>query len=196
MVNYYTNIKRIHYPLVAIDLGYSHKNASCGIMHSGIQEPRSLTFGASIKEVIRLVEQHRKLILVIEAVLSTFHDVHGNPDIRGDFEKGRGWYYGAGVLTYAAANRFLRTLHQNVSGNATIYLAEAFLSFKETHSSHSNDALIIFNSFWNTNSEILEQGIEPILDFVEGVPSVKVFNLNSLSNKALKPIAGRWPAPA
>ena len=144
MVTYQTIIDKRDYPLVAIDLGYSHNVASCGIMHAGIKGPATLQFGATIKEVIRLVEQFDSLVLILEAVLSTYHDEYGNPDIRGDFEKGRGWYYGAGVATYAAAIRFLRILHQKCSTNATVYLAEAFLSFKERRSRHSEDARIIF----------------------------------------------------
>jgi len=178
MITFHTNIDRIDYPLVAIDLGYSHKKASCGIMHIGIKEPMSLTFGASIKEIIRLVEQHPTLVLVLEAVLSTYHDEYGNPDIRGDFEKGRGWYHGPGIATYAAAIRLLGTLRQNFTSNATVYLAEAFLSFKGTPSSHSNDARIIFDAFWNTDTENLKDGTEPIQDFIKGVPSVRVFKPN------------------
>lgn len=41
-----------------------------------------------------MVEKFGKLVLVLEAVLSIYYDEHGNPDIRGDFEKGRGWYWG------------------------------------------------------------------------------------------------------
>jgi hypothetical protein len=49
--------------------------------------------------------------------------------------------------------------------NSIVYLAEAFLSFKKKRkrSSHSDDALIIFNSFWDTHSESLKDGTEPIL---------------------------------
>lgn len=178
MVTYYTDIDRKDYPLVAIDLGYSHKVASCGIMHSGITKPITLKFGAAIQEVVRLVEHHDTLILILEAVLSTYHDEYGNPDIRGDFEKGRGWYYGPGVATYAAAIRFLKILHQKCANNVTVYLGEAFLSFKETHSRHHDDAKIIYDYFWNTHSEKLKAGTEPILDFIAGIPSVRVFKLN------------------
>ena len=178
MITYHTDIDRRDYPLVAIDLGYSHNEASCGIMHTGIKEPAPLKFGATIKEVIRLVELLGTLVLILEAVLSTYHDEQGNPDIRGDFEKGRGWYYGPGVATYAAAIRFLRILHQQCTSNSIVYLAEAFLSFKKKRNSHSDDALIIFNSFWDTHSECLKDGTEPILDFIEGIPSVRVFKLN------------------
>lgn len=186
MITYQTIIDRRDYPLVAIDLGYSHSAASCGIMHAGIKEPATLQFGATIEEVISLVEQFGTLVLILEAVLSTYHDEHGNPDIRGDFEKGRGWYYGPGVATYTAAIRFLRILHQQCTSNSIVYLAEAFLSFKKKRSSHSDDALIIFNSFWDTHSESLKDGTEPILDFIEGIPSVRVFKLNDSSNNGIQ----------
>ena len=177
MITFQTKINRIHYPLISIDLGYSHDKASCGILHPYIKEPATLQFGATINEVTRLVEQIVPCVLILEAVLSTYHDEWGNPDIRGVFEKGRGWYHGPGVATYAAAIRFLRMLREICSSDAAVYLAEAFLSFKRKRSSHSDDALIIFNSFWDTPSESLKDGTEPILDFILGVPRVKVFKM-------------------
>jgi len=177
MITYLTEIDRRFCPHIAIDMGYSRDKASCGIMHAGIKEPATLTFGATIKEVARLVEQIGTCVLILEAVLSTYHDERGNPDIRGAFEKGRGWYHGPGVATYAAAIRFLRILSQNCSSNTSIFLAEAFLSFKKNRSPHSDDAWIIFNSFWDTDSESLKDGTEPILEFINGVPSVRVFKL-------------------
>ena len=186
MINYQAD-KNIRYcPHLAIDLGYSHDAASCGIMHAGIKEPATLQFGATIKEVARLVEQIGTCVLILEAVLSTYHDENGNPDIRGDFEKGRGWYYGPGVATYAAASRFLRILRQKCSSNAIIYLAEAFLSFKKNRSPHSDDAMIIFDSFWDTQPESLKDGTEPILDIIEGIPSVRVFKLKESSNLSVQ----------
>jgi hypothetical protein len=175
MIKFHTKINQVHYPHIAIDLGYSHKAATCGIMHSGINEPITLKFGNTIKEVSMLVEQIGTCVLIFEAVLSTFHDENGNPDIRGVFEKGRGWYYGPGVVTYASAIRFLQILRKNCRSNNTVYLAEAFLSFKKKSSNHSDDAWIIFNSFWDTPSENLRDGTEPILDFILGIPTVKVF---------------------
>ena len=138
-------------------------------MHADIKTPRTLKFGKAIEEVIRLVENFGTLVLILEAVLSTYHDEHGNPDLRGDFEKGRGWYYGPGVVTYAAANRFLRILHQKCTSNSIVYLAEAFLSFKKDPSPHPADAFVIFNSFWNTHPESLRDGTEPILDIIRGI---------------------------
>ena len=189
MITYHTDIDRRYVPHVVIDLGYSHDATSCGIMHAGIKEPSALQFGTTIKEVATLVEQLGTCVLILEAVLSTYHDEHGNPDIRGDFEKGRGWYYGPGVVTYAAAIRFLRILHQKCSTNATVYLAEAFLSFKERRSRHSEDARIIFDSFYETHIESLKHGTEPILDIIDGIPSVRVFKLKESSNKSLQRMA-------
>lgn len=188
MITFHTKIDKGYCPHIAIDMGYSHDAASCGIMHSGIKEPATLQFGATIKEVARLVEQIGPCVLILEAVLSTYHDERGNPDIRGAFEKRRGWYHGAGVATYAAAIRFLRMLRKNCSSNAAVYLAEAFLSFKRKHSRHSDDARIIFNSFWDTPSESLKDGTEAILDFILGIPSVKVFKLKELSNPSVQRI--------
>jgi hypothetical protein len=175
MITLQTKINKEHCPLIAVDLGYSHDKASCGIMHSGIKEPATLQFGDAVKEVTKLLEQISPCILIIEAVLSTYHDEDGNPDIRGFFEKGRGWYYGPGVATYAAAIRFLRMLRKNCSNNAAVYLSEAFLSFKKKRSRHCDDARIIFDSFWETPTESLKDGTEPILNFILGVPSVRVF---------------------
>ncbi len=95
--------------------------------------------------------------------------------IRGDFEKGRGWYYGPGVVTFAAAMRFLNTLRNIVSIDASVILAEAFLAFKKKRSDHSKDAMTIYNKFWETKPEKLRAGVEPILEGISGVPSVRVF---------------------
>jgi hypothetical protein len=186
MISYHTEISRLSCPHIAIDLGYSHDAASCGIMHSKIKEATTLQFGAAIKETARLVEQVGPCLLILEAVLSTYHDERGNPDIRGVFERGRGWYYGPGVATYAAATRFLRMLRQNCSSDVTVYLAEAFVSFKKKRSRHSDDARVIFDSFWDTGPERMKDGTEPILDFIEGIPSVKVFNLQQSSNQSAR----------
>jgi len=180
MITFQTKINQVHYPNIALDLGYSHDKASCGIMHLGIKEPATIQFGTAIKEVSRLIEKIGTCVLIIEAVLSTYHNEYGNPDIRGVFEEKRGWYYGPGVVTYAAAIRFLQMLRKNCSSNNTVYLAEAFLSFKKKRSRHSDDAHIIFNSFWDTPMESLKDGTEPILDFILGVPSVKVFKPKEL----------------
>ena len=36
--------------------------------------------------------------------------------------------------------------------------------------------MIIFNRFWDTHPKEIRAGTEPIIDFIEGVPSVRVFH--------------------
>jgi hypothetical protein len=176
MMFYKTNIGVKHYPHLAIDLGYSRNRPTCGIMHKGIAQPIELQFGATIRAVAQWINQNGPCILIIEAVLSTFHNESGNPDFRGDFEQGRGWYYGPGVVTLAAATRLLQILRRQISKNVLVFIAEAFLSFKKNPSKHAYDAMAIFNRFWDTHPEEIKIGTEPILDFIEGVPSVRVFH--------------------
>ena len=175
MISYNTHNLQPSYKYIALDIGYSKEKPTCGMMYDGINEPIELTFGNAISAVKNKIEQYGACILIIEAVLSTFHNREGNPDIRGDFEKGRGWYYGPGVVTFAAAMRFLNILRNVVSIDASVLLAEAFLSFKKGRSSHSKDAMIIYNRFWETKPEEIRDGTEPILEFISGVPSVRVF---------------------
>ena len=87
------------------------------MMYDGIDGPIELTFGNAISAVKDRIDQNGSHILIIEAVLSTFHNKEGNPDIRGNFEQGRGWYYDPVVVTFAAAMRLL-----NIPGNAFCYL--------------------------------------------------------------------------
>lgn len=175
MITYKTKNLNPDYKHFALDLGYSRDKATCGIMHDGIDEPIELTFGNAINAVKNWIDRNGSCILIVEAVLSTFHNKEGNPDIRGDFENRRGWYYGPGVVTFAAAMRFLKILRNVVSIDASVILAEAFLSFKKSRSSHSKDAMIIYNQFWETKPEEVRFGTEPILEFISGVPSVRVF---------------------
>jgi len=58
-------------------------------MYKGIAQPIELQFGNTISAVAQWINQNSTCILIIEAVLSTFHNESGNPDIRGDFEQGR-----------------------------------------------------------------------------------------------------------
>jgi hypothetical protein len=176
MIFYKTDIGLTQYPHLAIDLGYSRTRPTCGVMYKGIAQPIELQFGATIRAVAQWINQNGPCVIIIEAVLSTFHNEFGNPDFRGDFEKGRGWYYGPGVVTFAAAIRFLRILRRQVSRDVSVFLAEAFLSFKKNPTMHANDAMIIFNRFWDTHPEEIRPGTEPILDFIEGVPSIRVFH--------------------
>ena len=89
MITFETKILQGNFSHIAVDLGYSRERATCGLMHGGIEEPIVLTFGDARINVKECINRKRFCILVIEAVLSTFQNFNGNPDIRGDFEKGR-----------------------------------------------------------------------------------------------------------
>lgn len=162
-------------PLMAIDLGYSSHSASCSIMHEGLRVPLTVHFGECIDVSVERIRRCGDLILVIEGVLSTYHNPQGDPEIRGAFERGMGWYYGPGAVTYAAALRFLTQLHRRIRTRATVYLAEAFVSFKKQRISHADDALLIYRNFHRVPVERLVPGTQPILKIIEGVPPVRVF---------------------
>ncbi len=169
-------------PLVSVDLGYSSRARSCGIARTGSSECEALTFGAAIDRVLEILEEDRERVLVLEAVLSTFHDRKGNPQIRCDEEKGRGWYWGAGVLSLAAATRFLGELAKRLKAGPPVLVVEAFLSNKTGPTAHIADAAQIVRQFWQTPPVRLKEGVEP-LQVIRGVPSVRVFPVDSRSKR-------------
>ena len=165
-------------PLIAIDLGYSAQRRSCGLAWTGGEEDLELQFGDAIHRTAEILRSFDwKAILVVEAVLSTFHQANGNPAVRGRFETGRGWYYRAGVLSFAAATRFLQCLADLRSNGPAIALAEAFLSNKNTPTGHAEDAATIRDGFWETQPVDLREGVEPASNLIEGIPSVRVFEI-------------------
>jgi hypothetical protein len=173
----FTGPANIGMPLVAIDLGYSARKRSCGLAWTGEEHALEMQFGDAIRRTAQLLECFGwNSLLVVEAVLSTFHQANGNPAIRGDFETGRGWYYGAGVLSFAAARRFLQCLGEHRPDNGTpIALAEAFLSGGNAPTGHAEDAMTIRDNFWATQPVFLPEGVEPASTLIEGIPAVRVF---------------------
>ena len=91
-VAFQKSLKRL--PIIAVDIGYSSNKRSCGLAWTGHEEPICLQFGKAIEKVAELCGKFEQPLLVIEAALSIFHRKNGNPDIRGEFEEGRGWYWG------------------------------------------------------------------------------------------------------
>ena len=116
------------------------------------------------------------LILVLEAVLSTYHDpATDNPGLRGEFERGRGWYWGPGAVSCLAAQRFLTMLTPRLGGQR-IVLAEAFVSNKTGPTGHGEDARLIAHHFWNSAGDYQpRQDSQPVLQIIQGVPQVRVF---------------------
>jgi hypothetical protein len=160
-------------PIVVVDLGYSARRKSCGLYWTGAERPEELTFGNTIRSTAAIIKEKGHRLLVLEAPLSTFHATSGNPDVRGDFERGRGWYHGAGASTFAGAVRFLAALSELLTGE--LLLAEAFLSNKDGPTAHGEDAVQIHDSFWRTLPVELEQGVEAGFPLISGIPSVRVF---------------------
>jgi len=144
-------------------------------MHEDLKFPLMVHFGECIDLTAKRIRNGGDLILVIEGVLSTYHNPKGDPEIRGAFERGMGWYYGPGAVTYAAALRFLTELRRRARTPSTVYLAEAFVSFKKQRVSHADDALLIYRNFYQVPVERLVPGTQPILKIIEGVPPVRVF---------------------
>jgi len=159
--------------IIVVDIGYSAKRRTCGISWSD-DKCEKYQFGEAIRCVAEQINNYKIQVIVLEAVLSTYHVDNGNPDIRGDFERGRGWYFGAGVLTFAAAKRFLSELVYELEKD--IYLAEAFLSRQGKNGSHCEDAKLIRKEFWKTQPAELKEKVKPSSSYVNGVPPVRVFS--------------------
>jgi len=164
-------------PIIAIDMGYSANTPSCGFAHSGTTDTHSLRFGECIAATCRRMTEHGQHLLILEAVLSTFHRPDGNPDIRGDFEKGRGWYYGPGVSTFAAALRFLQELDRQLPTSLSpIPLVEGFLSYKKTRTQHCDDAQRLLDEFATAERFQARDGSEPICPEITGAPLIIRYN--------------------
>ena len=160
--------------VLALDIGYSANARSCGVAWSGEPQGIQLQFGSAIDFVASKLSSMARPLLVVEAVLSTLHDQRGNPAIRGEFERARGWYYGPGAVTLIAAQRFLGALQDSLSWRHEVFIAEAFLSNKTGPTAHRLDAITIRDQFWTATPADLLPGIQPLI-VIEGVPPVRVF---------------------
>jgi hypothetical protein len=164
-------------PILAIDIGYSAQTASCALTDSGSRKAQTMQFGECIETTRHLIDKKGKHTIILEAVLSTYHRSGGNPDIRGDFEKGRGWYYGPGVATFAAAIRFLQVLDQKLPKDIRpIPVVEGFLSYKKTRTQHADDAQRLLKEFFTAECFKARSGSEPIIPEIEGIPSIVRYN--------------------
>lgn len=164
--------------LVAVDLGHSRNAPTCGIAVSG-RVPCACEFGEAIRMVndaILEIEKTDPVVLVLEAPLSAYYNGQGNPDYRGDFERGRGWYYGSGATVYVSALMFLKFLADKRGNQKPLIVAEAFLSHKTETTSDKKDAEYIRDKFWECKAEPIKQGMFPASPLVRGVPSIRVFS--------------------
>ena len=173
----YTKRLESNLPLLAVDLGYSARSKSCGVAWSGGSVVQSLEFGECIAAVAQQLSRVGRHTLILEAVLSTYHTIQGNPTIRGDFEKGRGWYHGPGVSTFAAALRFVRELNRVLPNDLRpIPLVEGFLSYKPVRTAHSDDARRLLVEFDQAERFEALSGSEPICDLLDGVSQIRRYN--------------------
>lgn len=163
-------------PVIAVDLGYSAQGKTCGIAWSGCESVQELAFGECISRTIELIDQLKRPVLILEAVLSTYHQKNGNPDIRGQFEKGRGWYYGPGVTTFAAALEFLSQLDDRLSETVSLPIFEGLLSFKKTRTTHADDAKYMLEHFLTARHVLPLQGSKPILSCLDGPPKIVLYS--------------------
>ncbi len=164
-------------PLIVVDIGYSSKKKSCGLAWTGKPSGNNFEFGQAVEEIRKLLDYLANPVLVIEAALSTFHRHNGNPDYRGSFEKGRGWYWGSGAVSLIAAQRLLRQLTKGPGLERPVLLAEAFLSNKMQRTGHKSDAGLILRRFWHTQTEVLHNSPEPASNLIRGIPSIRVFKV-------------------
>ena len=164
-------------PRIAIDLGYSATARSCGLCSTDLPNPVELSFGQCLRAVAQKLVEKGPHTLILEAVLSTYHSTEGNPAIRGEFEKGRGWYHGPGVSTFAAAHRFLQELHRVLPEVVQpIPLVEGFLSYKPSRTTHGADAARILREFDRAERFTAEAGSEPLCTLIDGVPEIRRYN--------------------
>jgi ribonuclease HI len=157
-------LKEARAPVIAIDLGFSEKAATCGVAwrsDAAKTEIRATTFAECVSLVAELIRRGPagEVALILEAPLSGCFNAEGNPIARdfdakrGDgrsLESGRGWYYGAGASVTLAAVFFLRRLRDALAAtdaDVTVSLFEGFVTFKQQATEHTDDARRLLEHF-------------------------------------------------
>ncbi len=142
---------------VYIDIGFSNKSKSCGLLF-GNNEPEELLFNEAVKKICDyIVRSSSPINLVIEAPLSVSFDSKGNPKgrkIEKQKEKTRYWYVGLGCVVLVGSLYLIKAISE-LSNQHEIRLFEGFISFKNKNekSSHSKDVKILREIVNNRNKQ-------------------------------------------
>ena len=143
-----------------VDLGFSSKTKSCGVL-KGEGQPYNVTFG----ELARLAKHEAQmnvpspLNLMIEAPLSVTFNKGGNPTGRAcDYKDGkqRLWYMRSAPQMILASGYLLRALVAcGIQREVRLY--EGFVSFKSTDSktNHIEDVLALKDVVWNQKKKLI-----------------------------------------
>lgn len=131
-------------------MGFSGKTASCGYAFkqagSANTVSRNMKFHECLQAVSNRIAEHRELVLIVEAPLSSAFSEEGNPQPRGEFErspKPRWWSLGPGAAMSLAAMYFLKGIVQKVSEDCCCHLIEGFVVGADSgHDADVAEALI------------------------------------------------------
>jgi len=127
---------------IFVDIGFSGKKKSCGVIFGG-EQAECLTFGNAQRKIAQFVSAKTSVNLVIEAPLSVCFSRNGDPEGR-DLEKLKGatryWYCGLGCVVMTAAIYLVRAVALS-NPTARIRLFEGFVSYKKkgAYSDHRAD---------------------------------------------------------
>lgn len=148
-------------PIVAVDMGFSGKTASCGYafraVANGPIESENKKFHDCLATVVKQFQNVGEAILILEAPLSSAFDRLGNPQPRGEFErhpKPRWWSLGPGASMSLAAMYFLKRFVEAVPAQTKCHLIEGFVVGADSgHDADVAEALInafsgVQNSSW------------------------------------------------
>ena len=188
--------------VVAVDLGFARAEKSCGTswLQDGKIQSQEFDFGQCIDKVSTIIEEHEKIVLIIEAPLSGLFSHEGNPMSRGDFERKsldlaiktpRYWYTGAGASICLGATFFLKMLNVktlNLADKENLHelvLYEGFITFKDENAkklTHEEDAEALVNCFNGKRKYRTE-----IVNAVDGLTPLVLTDLIALTTSSLAP---------
>ena len=164
-------------PVLAIDLGFSGKTASCGLAFCNPQgaliESSNYKFYDCALKAAELLAANKNSVMILEAPLSAAFNNAGNPQPRGDFEaipKPRWWSIGPGATMSLAAMYFLKEICQRVPKEISCNLIEGYVTGDES-GNHADVAESLLNNLWSAGPSNWHQPngstLVSILDWIE-----------------------------